>query len=386
MTVWLVFAVLTAIAAIAVLLPYARAQKRMGQGTLADDGGTDLEVYKDQLKEIERDLERGALSGEEAEAARLEVSRRLLKSADGVDTPDTADQTRPSRIRRVAVLIVAFLLVPAGALGVYLSFGSPDLPDRPLAERVATSVENQDVAILIARVEDALRENPDDVRGWAILAPIYTRQGRFAEARTAFGELIRLKGESAALRTDFGEIIVIENQGLVTQEAMGQFRFALELDPTFPKARYYRALGLVQEGETDEARSLLIALRSDADANAPWLESVQMLLADMDAVASTQTGIAAPSPEGAAAISALPADQQAEAISGMVESLAARLETAPDDLEGWSNLIRAYAVLERRDDAASSLATALDVFDDDSPARQRLLTIAEELQIERPDL
>ncbi|MEM1284875.1 MAG: c-type cytochrome biogenesis protein CcmI [Pseudomonadota bacterium] len=386
MTVWLVFAVLTAIAAIAVLLPYARAQKRMGQGTLADDGGTDLEVYKDQLKEIERDLERGALSGEEAEAARLEVSRRLLKSADGADTPDTADQPRPSRIRRIAVLIVAFLIVPAGALGVYLSFGSPDLPDRPLAERVATSVENQDVAILIARVEDALRENPDDVRGWAILAPIYTRQGRFAEARTAFGELLRLNGESAALRTDFGEIIVIENQGLVTQEAMGQFRFALELDPTFPKARYYRALGLVQEGETDEARSLLIALRSDADANAPWLESVQMLLADMDAVASTQTGIAAPSPEGAAAISALSADQQAEAISGMAESLAARLETSPDDLEGWSNLIRAYVVLERRDDASASLTTALDVFADDSPARQRLLTIAEELQIERPDL
>lgn len=391
-TVWLVFAVLTAVAAIAVLAPYARARRADGGVLDGEEGGSDLEVYKDQLGEIDRDLDRGALSRDEAEAARLEVSRRLLKSAEGRDA-ENAQPAKASRIRSMAVLLVAFLFVPAGALGVYLTYGSPDLPDRPLTERMATSVENQDVAILIARVEDALRENPDDARGWAILAPIYARQGRFAEARTAFEQLLRLEGESAVLRTDLGEIIVVENEGMVTQEAITQFTAALDIDPGFPKARYYRALGLVQEGRTEEARTLLVALRNDGGTDAPWRRSVDALLADMDGAAGIARpspgaggtgGLAAPPAEAAAAIAALPEDQRAGAITGMVEGLAARLETAPDDLEGWSNLIRAYTVLERREDAAQSLATALEVFASDSPARQRLLTIAEELQLERP--
>lgn len=369
--VWVVFAVLTAIAAIAVLLPYARARREA-----SDLGGSDAEVYKDQLSEIDKDLERGALSEAEAESARLEISRRLLKASDLPDIRETPT-SNPPRWRPRLVLATAFLVVPLSALALYFSFGSPGMPDNPLSERLSATVENQDVAILVARVENAVQENPDDARGWAILAPIYARQGRFFEARGAYQQLLRIEGDNAVLFTDLGEVIVVENQGLVTEEAMQQFRAALDVEPSFPKARYYRALGLVQEGEMDQAREILIALRNDGGPDAPWTASVDALLADMPSAVR----VPAPDADAAEAVLSLPETGRRAAIEGMVDGLAARLADQPDDLAGWSQLVRSYAALGDRDQAERSLWTALDIFQTDNPARLRLLTIAEELQL-----
>lgn len=373
------FAAATALAAIAVLVPYARGQRQMREDAGASTGGSDAEVYKDQLGEIERDVARGMLNEAEAEAARIEISRRLLKASDLHEGPtDGKAIPATSKLRSGAVLLTAFVLVPAGALAIYLAFGSPGTVDRPLADRLTSSLENQDAAILIARVEAALAENPDDARGWTILAPIYARQGRFAEASGAYEQLLRIQGDDPFVLVELGELIVVENQGLVTQEAMNRFIQALDMDPANPKARYYRALGLVQEGDQEEARAILLALRNDSAADAPWLDTVDTLLDDMDSAAL----IPAPDRASAQAIADLPqADQQA-AIESMVAGLAARLQESPDDLEGWTRLIRAYTVLEAPVQAASALAAALDHFEADSPARQRLLTLAQELQLE----
>ncbi|MBO6674911.1 MAG: c-type cytochrome biogenesis protein CcmI [Rhizobiales bacterium] len=374
--VWVVFAVLTAVAAIAVLLPYARARSHADD--LVDDlGGSDAEVYKDQLAEIDKDVERGALSPAEADAARLEISRRLLKASDLPDQQET-QASQPSRWRPRLVLATAFAIVPVSALALYFWFGAPGVPDNPLAERLSANVENQDVAILIARVEGAVQDNPDDARGWAILAPIYARQGRFFDARGAYQQLLRIEGEDPVLLTDLGEVIVVENQGLVTEEAMQQFLAALDLEPSFPKARYYRALGLVQEGRVDQARGILTALRNDGGPDAPWTASVDALLADMESAVR----VPAPNADAAEAIRSLPEQERRAAIEGMVDGLAARLSDQPDDLAGWSQLVRSYVALGERADAERSLWTALAFFEADNPARLRLLTIAEELQLE----
>ena len=406
MFAWFIFAVLTAIAAITVLAPYARERRKLVKAGTASDssdfGGSDTEVYKDQLGEIDRDLARGVINEAEAEAARLEVSRRLLRAADAAEAPSEAapDETQSAQTapdsdpkpkplhpwRGRVVLATAFVFVPLVAVATYLAYGAPGLGDRPLAARLATSVENQDVAILVARVENALAEDPDDARGWAILAPVYARQGRFADARNAYRQLIRIQGGSPTLFSDLGELIVVENQGLVTVDATASFDDALAMNPAFPKARYYRALGLVQEGQTEVAREALIALREEGGPSAPWTESVDRLLANMESAALGSDATRAPviDPNDAAAIAALPEVDRRRAIEGMVDGLAARLESAPYDLAGWSQLVRSYVTLERRVEAQDALQSAMNLFRDDQPARLRLLTIAEELQLEQP--
>lgn len=376
--VWIVFAIMTAVAAVAVLLPYARARREAAGQETADSGGSDAEVYKDQLQEIEKDVERGAISEGEADAARLEISRRLLKANDLEPASDTGQQ---GRWRGRAVLVTAFMVLPVAAIVTYLAYGNPGLEDQPLAQRLEGTIEEQDAAILIARVEEAVAENPDDVRGWAVLAPIYARQGRFEDARQAYGQLIRLEGQVPALLTDLGELIVVENQGLVTEEAMGHFRAALTVSPTFPKARYYSALGLVQDGRQDEARAMLLALSNEGGPDAPWSQSVQRLLADMGSADRVPT----PESDAAQSIASLSVADREQAILDMVQGLADRLSVRPDDLAGWSQLIRAYVVLERPADARETLDIALRQFAADSPARQRLLTIAQELELSPPE-
>src|ERR1700720_3115316 len=75
MTLWILFALMTAMAIFAVLWPLARSKGRLRSGS-------DLAVYRDQLKEIQRDRAAGRIGDAEAEAAKVEVSRRLIGAAD----------------------------------------------------------------------------------------------------------------------------------------------------------------------------------------------------------------------------------------------------------------------------------------------------------------
>jgi cytochrome c-type biogenesis protein CcmH len=126
MTLWFVFALMTAAAIFAVLWP-------LGQATNLKEGN-DLVVYRDQLDEVERDRAAGRIAESEAQAARVEVSRRLIGAADAatVSHPSSAG-TRQWYRRGTAVAAVAFLPVVATIL--YLALGSPQLPGQPLEER-----------------------------------------------------------------------------------------------------------------------------------------------------------------------------------------------------------------------------------------------------------
>ena len=104
MVLWIVFAFMTAAAILAVCWPFVR-------GTRALAGGSDLLVYKDQLLEIDRDRASGLIGDSEAEAARLEVSRRLLAAANG-SAAKVSDESaiRVGKRRRAAILSAAIVL------------------------------------------------------------------------------------------------------------------------------------------------------------------------------------------------------------------------------------------------------------------------------------
>ena len=119
MALWLVFALMTAAAIFAVLWPLARRKPLRP--------GSDVAVYRDQLDEIQRDRSTGLIGEAEAEAARVEVSRRLIAAADAAETQTSAPETS-SLVRRRVTAIAGLVLLPAGAVALYLTLGSPDLP------------------------------------------------------------------------------------------------------------------------------------------------------------------------------------------------------------------------------------------------------------------
>src|SRR4051794_27813750 len=134
MLLWTIFALMTGAAALAVLWPLAQHRPRP-DGAAPDRG--DVAVYKDQLDEIGRDRERGLIPPAEAEAARIEVSRRLIAADASRQTETATSSLRRRRVAAIAILVV----VPAVGLGVYGRLGNPDKPDEPLAARLAVPPE-----------------------------------------------------------------------------------------------------------------------------------------------------------------------------------------------------------------------------------------------------
>src|SRR5580704_556496 len=166
MVLWLIFAVMTAAAVFAVVWPLGRKP--------STGGGSDRLVYQDQLAEIDRDRAAGLVGEAEAEAARVEVSRRLLAAADAEGLAANASAPQPAWHRRAAAL-VALTVIPAVALGLYLALGSPGVPSQSAFARVDAPPSNESVAGLVSQVEAHLARDPSDGAGWEVIAPVYLR-------------------------------------------------------------------------------------------------------------------------------------------------------------------------------------------------------------------
>jgi cytochrome c-type biogenesis protein CcmH len=338
MTLWLVFALMTAAAVFAVLWPLS--QRAPG------GGGSDMTVYRDQLDEITRDRAAGLIGEPEAQAAKIEVSRRLIAAADTAEAEKPVRAGSPIWRRRIAA-IAGLVLVPIGAVALYLALGSPQLPGEPLQARLRAIHNDRSVAALVAQVEAHLARNPDDARGYAVLAPVYLQLGRFDDAINARRKVLTLSGETALRQADLGEALTAAANGIVTAEAKSVFERALALDAQEPEARFYVAVAAEQDGDRAKAAAIWQGMLKDAPADAPWLATVRQALA--------RIGTA---PPAVAAAAQMNEQDRGTMIRGMVARLASRLKQNGDDIEGWQRLLRAYMVLNERDKAHAAAIDA----------------------------
>ena len=353
MSLWLVFALMTAAAIFAVLWPLGR------RGSA--EGGSDLAVYRDQLDEIARDRAEGRIGEAEADAAKTEVSRRLIAAADAADKEALVVGAAPVWRRRAAALI-GLVLLPLGATAFYLALGSPQLPGQPLAERAATVQQDNSIQTLIARVEAHLEKNPDDARGYEVVAPVYLRLGRFTDAVNARRKAIALAGENAQRQSDLGEALVALGNGVITADAKAAFERALELDRNDLKALYFIGLAAEQDGDRKKAAAIWLTMLKDAPADAPWVPMVSAALTRVGGVPPKLAAPLAPQPgpssADVAAAGQMTEQERGDMIRGMVTRLADRLKEDSGDVAGWQRLLRAYMVLGERDKAQSAAGDA----------------------------
>ncbi|AZO09094.1 c-type cytochrome biogenesis protein CcmI [Mesorhizobium sp. M3A.F.Ca.ET.080.04.2.1] len=374
MLFWVIAAILTLGASLAVLLPLAGGPKGASAA-----GSHDLEVYRDQLSEIDRDVARGLIQPAEAEEARAEIGRRILRL--GSAEQSATDAPRPSQAARL-IAAAAVLLVPLVSWGLYGALGSPDLPSQPLAERLAKNPADSSVDELVARAEAHLAANPSDGKGWDVLAPVYLRLQRFPDAVTAYRNAIRLDGDSAVRQAGLGEAIANAAGGIVSAEAQGAFEAALKLDPVNAKANFYLAMGLAQEGRKAEAAAAWQKMLGILPPDSPWRTAVKQALAET-AGPAVAAGASAKGPDAEqmqAAQQMSPQDRQAM-IETMVAGLDDRLKQNPRDEEGWMRLIRSYVVLGKADQARDALARAVAVFGPDSEQAKKFTAFAASLGV-----
>ncbi|MEJ1158020.1 c-type cytochrome biogenesis protein CcmI [Prosthecomicrobium sp. N25] len=379
MLLWIVFAAMTALAALAVLAPASRAARRA-----AGAEANDVHVYKDQLAEVDRDLDRGLIAPAEADAARTEIARRLLKSARNAEETAGGSAGRRGWVAAGAGVVA----VPAVALGLYLSLGQPDLPDQPLATRLARAPDQQTIDDLVARVEAHLAQKPEDGQGWEVLAPVYMRLNRPADAARAYGNAIRLLGSDARRQFGHGMALTAAAGGVVTAEARDAFQRSVEADPGQVPSRMYLALALTQEGRHADAVAAWKAIVDAAKGDEPWLEPARRELAAAESAAGlppsapkAPPSAQAPGPgadEVAAAESMPPADRKAM-IEGMVARLGERLAAGGGSVEEWTRLIRSLAVLGRTEEARDAARKALAAVGANATDRARIEEVSKGL-------
>jgi len=374
MTLWLLFALMTAVAIFAVLWPLGRA--RIPQGT-----GNDVAVYRDQLDEIARDRAAGLIGEREAEAARVEVSRRLIAAADAAPAgPSPSGGT----FRRRFVSVAALIAMPLVATGLYLTLGSPELPGQPLASRDTTPLQDRSLDRLVAQVESHLEKNPEDGRGWEVVGPVYMRLGRFGDAVKARRNSLRLNGANADREADLGESLMAEANGVITDDAKAAFERALAHDAKHNKARFFLGVAAQQDGQPDKAVAIWRAMLADARPGSPWIGMVRQALAQVEPGSDSETAASAPGPsaQDVAAASEMKPEDRSAMIRGMVDRLADRLKQDGSDVDGWLRLVRAYTVLGERDRAISALADARRALGQDADKLRRLDELSKELKLE----
>ena len=362
--IWIVIVAMTAAVIAALLLPVLK----RGAGEGVDRNAYDRAVFRDQLAELDRDLERGVIGPAEAEAARNEISRRIIAAAG-------RPQERQAAVAP-AVALLCVLLVPIVAIPLYVKAGSPGLPGVPLAARMAEAEEKGDYEALIVKVEQHLASNPDDIEGWKVLAPAYRRGLRLADSVEAHRNIVRLSPPDARAIADYAEAMVMAGQGIVSAEAHDLFGKALELDPKLPKARFYDALALKQEGKTAEAKAALEAFLKDTPADAPWRP---MLVAEMQDMGAKPPALDS---ETMAAAQDMSAEDQQAMIRTMVDGLEERLAANPDDLDGWLRLIRSRAVLGEAGKAKDAYDKAQAHYSGNADALAQIAALAKDMKLQ----
>ena len=395
MTFWLAAGALVIVAVLGAAVVLLR--RGSTAAVTEPDRAHDVQVYRDQLREVERDRARGVISGQEAARMRAEVARRLLDAdrkaaaATAGRAPDHGAAPPAARWGAIAVLAATVGVT----FWVYASIGAPGYPDMPLSQRIAdaeqtraerppqSEMERADApladspadpehAALVGQLREALQTRPDDEEGHRLLARNEAALGNFAAAYRALERAIELRGEGASADdyAALADLMITAAGGYVSPEAEEALEAALRRDPANGMARYYSGMMYAQIGRPDRAFRLWRALLEQSQPDAPWVGPLRAQLPDMARAAGVRYDLP---PEGAqplrgpsaadvAAAEELSPAQRIEMARSMVERLAERLQSEGGPARDWARLVTAYGEVGDSGNARAVWEAAQEAF------------------------
>lgn len=370
----------------------------------------DMRVYKDQLKEIERDALRGIVPPEETERLRTEVARRML-AADRAKPVGTVETSRKNGVIVAAVIAVfAFF----GSFWAYSTLGAPGFADFPLDLRkllAAEALENrpnqafveanqrpaqpttlpEDYVAMVEQLRTVVAERPDDLRGHQFLVRSEAALGNYAAAYKAQEKVIALLGANVIAQDHavLADLMVQAASGYVSPEAENALRAALEMDGRNGLAQYYIGQMFAQTGRPDRGFQIWRSLLESSPPEAPWVPAIRDQIEELAWLAGqnryqlpAESGpIRGPSAEDMEAAQNMSAEERVSMIQGMVSQLSDRLASEGGPVDDWAQLIRAYGVLGDRIAAQAVYREARQVFDGNETALRTLYTAGQSAEI-----
>ena len=409
MVFWIVAGILT----LAVCAVFAQAAVRGRVGEKAP-AAYDLEVYRVQLRDVDKDVARNVLTEEEGARLRTEVSRRILAADAALQTFGV--QGAQPKVAGWILAVTGSLVITGAAFGLYWVEGAPGYRDMPRELRLAVSEQLRDNRLsqaevearlpvellpgpaeepsaefleLIERLRAVVADRPNDIQGLGFLARNEAQLGNHSAAHVAQTRLIAAKGEDATA-DDFAflaDLMVLAARGYVSSDAVTALREALAMNPEQEEARFYLGLYYAQVDRPDAAFRTWEKLLRESPADASWVPPIRAQieqLADRAGVRYSlppEEGWSQPSREQIEAAENMSPEDREEMIRGMVSGLLERLATEGGPPEDWARAISALAVIGETSQADAIWDEARGVFADNTDAMRIIADAAQEAGI-----
>ena len=314
---WIVAVLLMAGALLFILTPLLRKEEVAHPHALRDE--VNLMVLRDQLHELDADRAAGTIDAAAYESARRELERRVTEDVQ----PGTALAKNVPRKNAVGLLVG--LSLPVVAVSLYFLLGSPeglDPAQMAAPKEAAHEVTEEQIQAMVTGLAQRLKESPEDVQGWSMLARSYNALGRFGEAADAYARLVKLVPGNADMLADYADTLAMSLNKSLQGEPEKLIARALEADP-----KNIKALAL--------AGSAAFERRDYPVAITQWKKILAIVPADSDIARSTGDSIseaqtlAAGKPATAPApVAAAPSPSVPTAPAAQAEPTAAAAEVA----------------------------------------------------------
>ncbi|SBT04213.1 Cytochrome c-type biogenesis protein CcmI [Candidatus Propionivibrio aalborgensis] len=259
------------------LLPLWRTPK---PAKTVNRGEANLDIFRDQMRELERDHDEGILTDADLKQAKSELQRRLLDEVH----PETVPQAKSGGRQTALALLIA---LPLAATAGYLILGNPQALDPTQTQtQTQTQIGPQQIEAMLGKLVEKLKQNPDDTKGWVMLARSYKVLGRFSESAEAYSHGGALVDADPSLLADYAEVLAQANGGSLAGQPDKLLSRALEIDPNEPQAlflagaaaserrdfsavaRYWERLLQQLEPGSEEAQSLELAVAKAREIDA----------------------------------------------------------------------------------------------------------------------
>jgi cytochrome c-type biogenesis protein CcmH len=258
MTAFWIISGIFIVTALLFIIPTLLRNRDVQQETVEHDA-VNITVYRDQLAELDNDLENDILTREQYNKSRQELQQRML-----LDVPEREKMIikKNKKIHNIALSTVIGLTLPLAAVFLYLVIGDTRglLPQAQLANATqmnrggeASPSGHDNFSSVLDNLIARLNNNPEDIEGWIMLGRTYAIMERYTEASNTYAKLVELVPNNPQILSDYADVLAMKNQGNLAGKPTELIFEALRIDPQYPKALALAGTAEFEQGKFEQA-------------------------------------------------------------------------------------------------------------------------------------
>ncbi len=293
------------------------------------DAGSNVAIYKSQRRELDEELARGAISNAEHQAAIGELSARVVD-----EVPEqrmlSSDKVAAAKPLWWLVAVVA-IAIPLSAVLLYSVLGAPRAIDAAASASPSSNsqagaaagaptqvpgkngeeppMSDKQILAMVDTLSQKMQQNPNDPRGWILLARSQNALGRYTEASAAFERAVALTPNDAQLLADFADTAVMTQQGRFEGKPYALIKQSLKIDPNGMKALALAGTAELRMGNRAASLAHWEKLQTLVPKDSADAREVESIIAEVKA-----TKLDAPTATAAAPVAIPPSVQNNKAV------------------------------------------------------------------------